>query len=266
MRILFTLILTTVTGFLSLQAQAFDHSHALWTQVLSKNLVKAGSTTKIKYKTLKADPAVLDQYLAAASQVTSKQYDSFSEPEKLAFLFNSYNAFTLKLIISQKEVPKSIRDIKERSFSNPLGNPWKINFFDFLGKKNHLDYLEHEIARKKFDEPRLHFAFNCASVGCPSLLPEAFQASKLDQQLAQAAKDFLSDASRNKWDPASKSLKISKIFEWYGKDFDNSKKVGSLRKFLAATMPLPADAVESVNSGQAKIEFLEYDWNLNTAE
>lgn len=262
MRLLFVLALS----IFSLQVHAFDHSHALWTQVLSKNLVKAGNTTKIKYKTLKSDPAVLDQYLATVSQVTNQQFDAFSEEEKLAFLFNSYNAFTLKLIVSQKEIPKSIRDIKERSFSNPLGAPWKINFFDFLGKKNHLDYLEHEIARKNFDEPRLHFAFNCASVGCPSLLPEAFQASKLDQQLAQAAKDFLSDSTRNKWEASTKTLKISKIFDWYGKDFEKSKKVGSLRKFLATQMPLTPEATEAVSSGQAKIEFQEYDWNLNTAE
>ncbi len=258
-------LLAALVFLTTLPAQAaFDHSHAAWTQILEKNLVAVSNTTKLKYSEIKKDTTDLDNYLKTVSGVSSNEYDGFSETQKLAFLFNAYNAFTVRLILNQKEIPKSIKDIKERSFSNPLGNPWKHRFFNFLGASTNLDQLEHDLARPKYDEPRLHFAFNCASVGCPSLLKEAFVAEKLEVQLDQATRNFLGDASRNRWDATKKTLLLSKIFDWYGKDFEKSKKLGPLRKFLGKHMNLPAEVAALVETTETKIEFLEYDWKLNS--
>lgn len=254
-----------LTLSLSAQAFAFDHSHAPWTAILNKNLISGASTTKLKYADIKANVQELNAYLTAVSAVTEEQYKTFSKEQKLAFLFNAYNAFTVKLIVSQDKIPASIKDIKERSFSNPLGNPWKVSFFQFLGKKSYLDRIEHEIARKDFDEPRLHFAFNCASIGCPSLLMQAFVAEKLEAQLDSAARSFLADSTRNRLDSGKKKLLVSKIFDWYGKDFEKSAKYGSLRKFLASHMELTPEQKKQVEDGAIAIEFLDYDWKINSA-
>lgn len=258
-------IIFALMFFVSTAHAAFDHSHSKWDQVLKAHVVAVpGPATKFKYLDLMKDPKTLDEYLASVSAVPTAEYNTWSKNEQLAFLFNSYNAYTVKLISTELAKNPNLKSIKE--IGSVFKNTWKIKFFKFLGEDSHLDRLEQELARPKFDEPRLHMAFNCASVGCPLLRRDAFVASKLDDQLDASAREFLADSSRNRYDQKNKTLFISMIFKWYKDDFEKSKTRGPLRRFLSDYMALSPEVKKDVLNGAVKIEHTDYDWNLNIAK
>ena len=120
-----------------------------------------------------------------------------------------------------------------------------------------------------YDEPRVHFAVNCASVGCPMLREEAYVANRLEFQLSQQTQRFMSDRSRNRWNNPAARLELSKIFDWYGKDFRQGHKgIASLEAFAASHADLLADAPADraqLRSRRFDIAFLDYDWSLNDA-
>ncbi len=177
---------------------------------------------------------------AGEFRLTEKEYASQSDPGKIAYLINLYNFYTLRLIVENYPL-KSIRDLKK---------PWKRKFVPFLGKSVSLDYVEHTVLRKDFDEPRIHFAVNCASIGCPPLYSEPFTAEKLESQLEASAKLFLTTGDRNKVE--KNVLHLSKIFDWYGSDFDG--KYGGYKNYIKTVMGL---------DGDYRVKFLDYDWGLN---
>lgn len=255
MRLRGRLACISLASVCALQAHAFDHSHKAFDQVLRSHVVSAGSTTAVRYKQLKAEPTILDGYLSVLSNLTTEEYETFSRDEQLSFLINAYNAFTLKLVIDHYPV-ESIKDIGGLFWS-----PWKKAFFQLFGKPTHLDNVEHDMIRKQFDEPRIHFAVNCASVGCPPLAPEAFVAKRLDAQLEKAAVGFIKNAVFNRWD--GKKLHLSSIFKWYGSDFE--KKHKSHIVYVASVLGLPVAAQKKADAGNLDVDYLEYDWNLNDA-
>ena len=247
--------------FWQISASAFDHKHAVWGQVLGKCVVSEGATTRVRYLELAKDKSSLESYLASVSAVTRAEYDGWSATNKLAFLFNAYNAFTVKLIVEGISKKPSLMSIKE--LGSLFTNPWNIKFFKLFGQDATLDMIEQKIARPNFDEPRMHMAFNCASIGCPALNRDPFVGDSLDAQLESAAKTFLSDVSRNAFDPIKSKLKLSPIFEWYGKDFEVSKKLGPLNHFLAERIPVGPKYKDLIAAGKISVEFLDYNWNLN---
>ncbi|XDD52351.1 DUF547 domain-containing protein [Leptospira sp. WS92.C1] len=231
--------------FLNVRLFAFDHSHSQF----SKQLKKYVQNGFVDYSTWKTNRGDLDSYLQALSAVSEKEYSSFSNSEKLSFLINAYNAFTICLILDHYPV-KSIQNI-----GGLFSSPWKIDFFSLLGNKRTLDWIEHEKLRKDFQEPRIHFAINCASRGCPPLFQEPFQPSKLEKQLSLVTKKFLSDIKFNRYDELGKTLYLSKIFQWFEADF--IRKYGNLLGFFnfhSGLSPLPSET---------SIRHLDYDWNLN---
>lgn len=254
MKALYILTLTTYLSWSS--ALAFDHEHKLWDQVLKKFVVDQGPSSVVKYRELKSSPKNLSSYLSELSVVNEKIYDTWTKEERLAFLINAYNAFTLKLIVDHYPV-KSIRDI-----SGLFSSPWKKEFFLFFGKETHLDHIEHDLIRGKFQEPRIHFALVCASIGCPKLSRDAFVAKSFEKQLEDAAKVFLQDKSRNRLGakPAPE-LYLSSIFKWYGKDFGPDDS--ALKAVILPKMNLNSEEMK-VALG-ASIKFLDYDWRLNDA-
>ncbi|MBL6990511.1 MAG: DUF547 domain-containing protein [Bacteriovoracaceae bacterium] len=230
------------------QLFAFDQTHKDFNEVLKKNVVFSNKQGLVKYKKLQLDPSKLDNYLIKLSSVSKKQFDQFSENEQLAFLINAYNAFTIKLIINNYPV-KSIKDIG--SF---FKSSWKIKFFTLLGEKTYLDHIEHDLIRKQFNEPRIHFALNCASISCPSLQNFAYTAKQLEVQLVKVTQNFLKNTGKNRFVKKDKKLQLSKIFKWYKQDF--VKKHGSVMKFVRPYFG--SDVSDSV-----EIEYLDYDWKLN---
>ena len=241
----------------SIEARPFDHSHSVFNQILTKHVHKKEKQTLVNYKALKEQKNLtnLKKYLDSLTSVTKNQYSTFSTEQRLAFLINAYNAFTLKLIVDNYPI-KSIKDI-----GGFFSSPWKKKFFSLLEEKMHLDGIEHDIIRKDFNEPRIHFAVNCASIGCPSLYPEAFTTEKLEAQLAQAAENFLTNPQKNRIDQKEKTIFLSKIFKWYGKDFEKHGK--GVLKFVAPIITSDSNQKNEIISGSFEIDYLDYDWGLN---
>jgi len=265
-RWLFPVLVTLLVW--SPQALAFDHSHAEWTALLRKHVVwtENGHASHVRYAGFQGDRETLNGYLASVSAVSRLEFDGWTKPQQLAFLINAYNAFTIEKVLTRYPKLKSIRD-----FGTFVGNPWKDKFFTLLGTPTSLDGIEHDTIRKpgSYDDPRIHFAVNCASIGCPALRNEAYVGDRLDAQLDDQTKRFLSDRTRNRYAPTSNTTEVSKIFDWYGSDFRSGYRgIGSLSAFLARYAGDLADKPEdqqSIRDDKAKIVFLDYDWALNDA-
>lgn len=246
-------------AFLSLftfeaSAISFDHSHQKWTSVLFQYRVLGEfHYRELKVELAKSPASEFGRYLNDLKGVPPGAYEGFSRAQKMAFLINAYNALTVKLIIDHYPV-KSIKDT-----GTLFTKPWSIKFFDLLdGAIKSLDPIEHEYLRPKFSDYRIHAAVNCASKSCPELREEAFIAEKLDAQLDDQMNRWLSDPSRNRVDHAGKTIFLSKIFDWYGKDFE-SDKVGITAVLVRHA---PGQYKDAVARGYT-IKFLGYDWGLN---
>ncbi len=247
---------------------AFDHGHGAWTSLLKKHvaLLRGGQASQISYAGMAADRSELGRYLATLSAVSRATFDRWTAPQQQAFLINAYNAFTVELILARYPNLQSIKDL-----GSLFTNPWKREWVQLLGATRSLDGIEHGMLRKPgvYDDPRVHFAVNCASVGCPMLREEAFEAASLEAQLVQQTQRFMADRTRNRWNNKRGRLELSKIFDWYGEDFRHGfKGISSLEQLVAdhanALADEPADR-QNLRSGRFAIDFLDYDWSLNDA-
>ena len=269
-RFLLTAIALQWSPLHAVAQSTFDHTHAAWDSLLRKHvkLINDGSgganASQVDYRGLAQERAALAAYLKSLSAVTPAQYAGWSKPQQYAFLANAYNAFTIEKVLTRYPNLKSIRD-----FGTVVGNPWKDRFFTLLGKQQHLDGIEHDTMRAPgaFDDPRVHVAVNCASVGCPMLSNRAFTPDKIDAQLDELFTRFMSDRSRNRYNVQSKTVDLSRIFDWYGQDFDKGHKgFSSVNDVVAKYADQLADAADDraqLRSGKVPIRFLEYDWSLN---
>ncbi|MED5387304.1 MAG: DUF547 domain-containing protein [Pseudomonadota bacterium] len=254
-------LLLPVLLLLASPLMAFDHQR--WDALLADHVQwqRNGVTTVVNYRGFQTDRGALNRYLEALSSVSADDFGKWSRDDKLAFLINAYNAFTVDLLLRQDTLPSSIRDIG--SF---FSGPWNQRFFRLLGEARTLDEVEHEMIRGNpaLMDPRIHFAVNCASVGCPALRPEAYRGDRLEEQLSDSTRRFLSDRQRNRFNERKNALEVSKIFDWYEEDF--AKAAGSLSHYLlqyADTLEIPPDHRKSLDDGALGIHFLEYDWSLN---
>nr|MBI1231503.1 DUF547 domain-containing protein [Cytophagales bacterium] len=221
-------------------------THELFDALLRKYVTADG---KVNYPGFIAEKQAFQTYLDKLSS-NAPDRSTWSREEQLAYWINAYNAFTIKLIIDNYPVA-SIQDLKPM-LNIPLVNTvWHLKFFQIGGQDASLDEIEHKILRKEFDEPRIHFAINCASYSCPPLLNEAFTAAKLDTQLDKVAVKFINDPKRNVISPGKAEL--SKIFSWFKGDF--TKNV-SLIEFINRYSRVKLNP-------NAKISHLPYDWSLN---
>lgn len=239
-----------------------DHSYAAWDALLKKHVrwLADGKQSRVDYKALAADRAVLQKLLSDWSAISQTSFASFSKAQQMAFLINAYNGFTLELILTKYPDLKSIKDLG--SF---VQSAWKKKFFTLLGEQRHLDWIEHEQLRPKYADWRVHAAVNCASVGCPALRPEAFTAARLDAQLDDGMQRFMSDRSRNR--VAEGKLQISMIFKWFKEDFEKGHQgISSVEELAAryatALSDNPADQA-LLKARQLTPSHLEYNWNLN---
>jgi len=233
--------------FFASAAYGFDHDHKLWNETLAKYLDAKGM---VKYRALKADAKdarhAFTRYLKELENVPRATYDGWNAGQQQAFLINAYNAFTVRLILDNYPV-KSIKKI-----GGLFTKPWSVKFFKLLGGEiQALDPIEHEWLRPKFKDYRIHAAVNCASYSCPPLRRTAFTAAGLSIQLDEQMKIWLSDPERNQL--GGEPLKLSKIFDWYGKDFEQWG--GGVLKVVAKHAPQPP-------AGK-NIKFLDYNWDLN---
>ena len=248
---------------------AFDHQHSIFTQVLSDvvRLSPNKKQTRVDYALLNKQPEKLNQYLNALSSVKQSDYQLWTGDEQLSFLINAYNGFTLQLINQnyvkfQTGKAESIKDLG--SF---FSSPWKKSFFTLLDEKRSLDDVEHNMIRVWFERPRIHAAVVCAAVSCPPLRNEAFVADKLDQQLDDQMRQFLSDDQSNTINLRDNRVKLSSIFKWYVEDFEKGQQgFNSLNDLIKAYRTDIADDPQQLlwlQKQDFKIRYLDYDWRLN---
>ena len=243
------LLLTALLGFARVAPAAdFDHSHALLDKVLKAHVKDA----LVNYPALKASPKDLNAYLDQLAAVTEADFQKWPEQQQLAFLMNLYNAATLRLIIDNYPIA-SIKKI-----GGLLSGPWKQEVVRLFGQTTTLEHLEHQILRKKYTEPRVHFAIVCAAKGCPPLRAEAFVADKLDAQLDEQGRIFLGTKEKNRVEAGTRTLYLSPIFKWFSEDFE--KKSGTVVKFV--TPFFTADDQKTLRADW-KISYTDYDWSLN---
>ncbi|WP_323755349.1 DUF547 domain-containing protein [Roseivirga sp.] len=222
-------------------------NHETWDELLKEYVNEEGF---IDYKGIISEKDKFESYLDLLSN--NAPADSWSEDEKLAYWINVYNAFTVKLIIDNYPLV-SIKDLNPTLSVPTVNTVWTKDFFTIGGEDFNLDRVEHDILRKEFAEPRIHFAINCASFSCPVLRAEAFTANKVETQLAEQARAFINDPNRNK--VTKNKVELSKIFSWFGGDF---KKGQSLIQFLNKYSKVKIDE-------NAEVDFMDYQWSLNDA-
>ena len=209
--------------------------HASWNVLLQQYVDADGN---VDYHSWKKSQTDLDKYIQLLEKTPPANY--WDKNDSLAYFINAYNAVTVKLILDNYPL-KSIRDIKD---------PWDSKSLNLPNNRLTLNDIEHKVLRK-MDDPRIHFAINCASASCPQLSNEAFRASKVQKQLEEATALFINDTSKNQI--SEKNIGLSKIFLWFSKDFGSKEeRIAFIQKYSQEPF-----------KDNAKIKYQEYDWSLN---
>ena len=218
--------------------------HSIYAELLG-NYVKNGL---VNYQGFKNEEEKLDRYLRILEETNT---ESLSRNEQFAFYINAYNAWTIKLILSEYPDVESIKDL-----GSIFKSPWKKEFCRIDGALVTLDHIEHGILRPRFKDPRVHFAINCASKSCPPLIAAPYRGSTLDQQLDESARAFVNDSKHNRLE--EDTLYVSRIFKWFAKDFHDDS-YGFFLKYAEKDLKRNLES----KKGRVKIEYLDYDWSLN---
>jgi hypothetical protein len=227
---------------------AFDHS-------AFERLLKAHvADGRVDYDAFARAPE-FPRYLG---RLAAARPHAMSPPEELSYWINVYNAYTIRLVNAHQE-RQSIRNINKTLGVIKAMGPWKEEIVRAGGKTMSLDHVEHEIIRKRFREPRIHFALVCAAVSCPPLRREAYTGERLEAQLEDQARIFIGRSpDKNRVDVAHATAHLSPIFTWFKEDFGPD-----LGRFLARYVPEPS-ARALLESGRFKVVETPYDWSLNS--
>jgi predicted small lipoprotein YifL len=218
-----------------------------YNEFLQSYVIPSNGVNLVAYADVtEADAAALQGYI---ENLANTDISTFSEDEKMAYWFNLYNAVTLDLILDNYPID-SIKDIDD---------PWGQKLVNVRGATMSLDEIEHDTLRENYDEPRIHFAVNCASIGCPNLKQTAWEAETLETDLDQAARDYI--ASSRGIMINGDDIQASSIFDWYEEDFgaDEEEVLTYLSQFATGEKK---SAMQNAND----INDYEYDWSLNVAK
>ena len=246
----------------------FDHTYRSYADLLRAHIVG----TRVDYAKLQRDRAGLDEVVDELGVVTAGQFEGWSKEQQIAYWINAYNAFTLQAIVEHYPIKGSLfswLSLTPRNSIKRIDGVWTRLRWRAAGAELTLDEIEHETLRVNYDEPRIHFAVNCASVSCPPIRRDPYTAERLDRQLILAARDYLANDLGLQVDGST--LRVSSLFNWYGEDFidqfahlvdaDGSTKTRAILGVVAKYGP--ADASRLAQSGAARIRFLKYNWSLN---
>ncbi len=222
-----------------------------WRDLLAENVTEG----LVDYHGIHQNLSVLDEYMAVLKK---SDIQNMSSDEQLAFYINGYNACTIKLIIDNLQMKGDLVHFVEsiKDIGSFFSSPWKVKFCNLGGKEYTLDEVEHEVIRKQFDDPRVHFALNCASKSCPPLMAEPYDGAKLDLQLNNQTSLFVNDTQNNYF--KDNTLYVSKIFDWYEDDFQDGV-IPFFTLFAEEELKYNVTKVKD----QLKVKYLTYDWSLN---
>jgi hypothetical protein len=254
---LFLPALLFIVSISSQSAFAYDHTYKSYNEILKQVVAVKGHQSFVDYTQLKSDTSKLNEFTDGIEFIGENEFDAWSRGQQMAFLINAYNAFTIQLILTKYPVAS----IKEYG-GLFINSPWEKEFFTLFGKESTLNHIEHDLLRKLYKDPRLHFVLVCASRSCPPLLNEAYVADKIEQQLTDAAINFMRDTEKNRFDAEKNNLQLSKIFKWYKKDFKSSA-AGSVNAYVAPLMTDDVEVRTLIANKETKINYLDYDWSLN---
>lgn len=235
--------------------------HGVWDSLL-KSYVKPApdGVNRVDYKAFKTDGhETLKRYIAGLEAADPSKLD---KPEQMAFWINLYNAKTVDIILEHYPV-KSIREINlEESLlgflkkSVGVGGPWKAEVVKVNGRALSLDNIEHDILRPIYKDPRIHYAVNCASYGCPNLQGSAFTGATLDTQLDAGARAFVNHPRGIKVEDGR--IRASSIYDWFQVDFGGTPAgvLDHARRYASAELKASLE-------GRTTIDSFDYDWRLN---
>ena len=271
------LLLTLLLCATSYTASAARFDHVIWDELLREHvyMINQGQASQVNYSGFALYHGQLRKYLDQLSQVKKSDFSDWDKSEQLAFLINAYNASTVEAILRSYSSIATLRAFAPVTFSwkfrliSMLKNQRELNFISLFGEFLSLDDIENEMIRKpgNYDEPRIHFALNRASIGCPALRNRAYTGIELEEQLEAATRAFLSDRSRNRYNEEAERLEVSEIFDWYAEDFERGwRGWSSLAQFFAHYRDSLADtprAQELLTAENVEIQFLEFNWMLN---
>ncbi len=218
--------------------------NSIWGELL-KNHVHGGV---VDYGGIKKQEDKLDTYLKILADARP---DELEPDERMAFYINLYNAWTVKLILGKYPDLKSIKEL-----GTLFNSPWKKKIVGVNNKRISLDEVEHGILRPQFKDPRIHFAVNCASRGCPPLRPEPYSGATLDAQLDDATISFLNDTTRNRIE--GNVLHVTKIFKWFDQDFQ-----WGIVRFIGKYAKTDLKKELTEKKDHITVKYLDYDWSLN---
>ena len=237
MKFIFIILLTFSSVCYSQKTKSDDQTHQLFNNLLQKYVTSYGS---VNYLALKQDEKSLDRYL---NELSKNIPDNLSSRNvSLAYWINAYNAFTLKLILDNYPL-KSITDLNN-------GKPWDVKWITLGNKKYSLNNIENDIIRPVYKDARIHFALNCAAISCPPLLNKAFTSNNIEELMDTQTRNFINSQAN---DLGSTKIKVSKVFDWYKKDF------GNVTAFISKY------SKTKINSN-AIISYKEYNWDLNKSK
>jgi len=231
----------------------FDHTHATYARLLEAHVDDAGVVDYTRMA--KEGRALLDESVRALEGACAADEETWTSAERLAYWINAYNLYTLRLVAENMPVA-SIQDLGVVKHT-----VWfrTVTRATALHEELSLDAIEHTILRGEFTEPRIHFAIVCASQSCPKLARVPYVGASIDAQLDEAARTFVRDESKNRYDAATHTLALSSIFDWFEGDFTRGGK--TLVEFVARHLDEGARA--AVTARAPTVTFLDYDWSLN---
>lgn len=214
---------------------AENEMHSVWDELLQKYVNKQGL---VDYDGLKGDMR-FQRYTTVLQKITPES--DWTEEQHKAYWINAYNAFAIKLVIDNSPI-RSIMDLDE---------PFDKKFIKIGSRTFSLNEIENEMLRKRYNDPRIHFGVNCASMSCPKLYNRAFTAENIEKALDKLTEEFVNNPEQNKIE--KDRVEVSKIFDWYKEDFTQD---GSLISFLNKYSEVEIDS-------NAEVSYKEYDWSLN---
>lgn len=225
--------------------------HGLWQAFLSSYLSDDNGSRTLNYQSVTAqDKKRLSDYLAALQTLDPRSY---SKNEQLAYWINLYNALVINLVLTHYPID-SIKNI-----GDGLTGPWNIELASIAGKQVTLNQIEHGILRPLWQDNRIHYVINCASIGCPDLPQQPFSSININQQLNDAARRFISQHKAVHL--ANNTLTLSSIYNWFAVDFGSSNK--NIIKHIK-TYALP-ELKSELEEFSGTIEF-DYNWKLNSTK
>ena len=252
----------------------FDYSD--YAAVLTRYTQRIDGISYVDYAALTRNRPRLDRFVTQLERIDPQMLNAASEQERMALWINAYNGLTLRLIVDNYPIQATLF----RSLAFPansirqISGTWDDYVFNVAGRKVSLNDIEHQILRRKFAEPLIHMALNCASMSCPSLRDEPYVAKRLREQLKDQARIYLLRRDSLEVDVRAAVVKVSTIFDWYGEDLAAEFGSGLLGEiygpvdgpvlgFVARYGPPNVRALVSAPNSELSVEYQSYNWSLN---